>query len=500
MARPHGAPSPASIEPLETRRLFATYFVAPTGSDSNPGTIGRPFQTIQHAINVAAQPGDSIEVRAGTYHEMLTLNHSGSAAGGFITLEAYDGEHVLLSGKGAMSDDVGFGNDMIQIINQSYIKVIGFDIAQDSGVAVQDDAFGIRIQGSGSNIVISHNVIHDIKGQVLTRNASDNTGYAGAGIHVYGSSITTPYSDVIIDGNTLYDCQPGDAETETLTVNGNVTGFQITNNLIHDCNNIGIDMIGGEADVFGKSQGTQNLPVARDGICTHNRVYNIHANYSGGYAAGIYVDGGQNITLADNVSSANDMGLEVGVENKGYRATGITVEDNILSENTQAGLVLGGYQKSVGRVENCIFRNNTVYGNDTQNTGSGQLLIQYASSNIITNNIFDAVSSNWLIGSAGGGNLSNLLNDNLYFANPASNAEFDWNAASYNGFNAYAKATGEDQNSLYADPKFVNPSKGNFHLSPTSPATHRGSGTAGQYDPINFTGAPAGTPPDIGAY
>src|SRR5207244_3688305 len=87
--------------------------------------------------------------------------------------------------------------------------------------------------------------------------------------------------------------------------NGNVTDFQITNNRIHDDNNIGIDMIGGEADVFGLPAGTQNLPVARNGVCSHNTVYHIHANYGGGFAGGIYVDGGQNITLSDNVVTNN---------------------------------------------------------------------------------------------------------------------------------------------------------------------------------------------------
>jgi Protein of unknown function (DUF1565) len=69
------------VECLEPRRLFTTYFVAPTGSDANPGSIDHPFQTIQHALNVAVHPGDTVEVRAGTYHEMLTLKHSGTAGG-----------------------------------------------------------------------------------------------------------------------------------------------------------------------------------------------------------------------------------------------------------------------------------------------------------------------------------------------------------------------------------------------------------------------------------
>jgi hypothetical protein len=490
---PRSRPFRPAVETLEERRVLSTYYVAPTGSNANPGTIDQPFLTIQHGLDTAVNPGDTVEVRAGTYHERLSFNHGGSAAGGFITLEAFPGEHVLLVGKGAANNDVGFGNNMVMILNRSYVQLIGFEIAYDSGVAVQDDAFGVRVQGSGSNVIIQGNVIHDISGSV-------SAGLGGAGIHVYGSSMTTPYANVIIDGNTIYHCQPGDSQTETLTVNGNVTGFQITNNVIHDDNNIGIDMIGGEADVFGLPHGTQNLPVARDGLCSHNTVYNIHANYGGGFAAGIYVDGGQNITVSDNVSYKNNMGLEVGAENKGYIASGVIVEDNLLYLNTQAGLVFGGFDASVGRVENCSFINNTVYKNDTLNTGNGQLWIQYASNNVVTNNIFVAGANNVLIASDGAGNVNNLLDYNLYFAKSAANAQFNWNAASYSGLAAYQKGTGEDAHSLFADPRFVNATTYNFHLAAGSQAIDHGSSTAGQYAPTDFDGVTREMPPDIGAY
>jgi len=481
------------VEALEDRLVPSTYYVATTGSDSNAGTFSQPFKTIQHGLNTAVNPGDTVEVMGGTYAERLIFPNSGSAAGGYITLEAYPGQQVLLTGNGAANNDIGYGNNMVMILNQSYVQLIGFQIAYDSGVAVQDDAFGVRVQGAGTNVNILNNTVHNITG-------STALGLAGAGIHVYGSSLTTPYANVTISGNTIYDCQPGDSQTETLTVNGNVSGFTITNNLIHDDNNIGIDMIGGEASVFGLPNGTQGLPVARNGVCSNNTVYNIHANYGGGYAAGIYVDGGQNITISNNVCYKNDMGLEVGAENAGYIASGIVVQNNLLYRNTQAGLVFGGYAANVGRVENCSFINNTVYKNDTKNTGNGQLWIQYASNNIVTNNIFVAAANNVLIGSDGAGNVNNLLDYNLYFANSAANAQFNWNAATYSGFSAYQNATGEDAHSLFANPLFVNAGANNFQLAAGSPAIDAGSSTSGQYSLTDFNGVTRGIPPDIGAY
>jgi hypothetical protein len=473
------------LEALEGRLLPSTYFVGPTGNDGNPGTLLRPFKTIQHGLNVAGSPGDTVEVRAGTYFEKLNFPHSGSAAG-YITLEAYPGEHPVLNGTGVPSSDVGFGNDMVQLHNISYVKLLGFEIAFDMGTG-SVDASGVHVEGSGTNIQIRNNLIHDI------------TGIHAMGISVYGSSLTVPIANIVIDGNQIYHCQP--ADSETLTLNGNVNNFQITHNVVHDDNNIGIDMIGGECGIFGLSGPRVGLPVTRNGVCAHNTVYHIHANYGGGFAAGIYVDGGQNISLVDNVSYQNDLGLEVGAENAGYVASHVVVEDNLLFLNTQAGLVFGGFDQTVGRTRFCSFINNTVYRNDTLNTGNGQLWIQWASSNVVTNNIFYAAANDVLIGSDGAGNVGNVLDHNLYFATSgANNAEFDWNSATYGGFADYRAGTGEDAHSLFADPRFVNAGILNFHLGAGSPAIDAGSAMAGEFAPSDFDGIVRGSPPDIGAY
>lgn len=467
--------------------LKPTYFVAPSGRDINPGTFGLPFQTIQHALNRASQPGTTIEVRGGTYREKLTFPHGGSAGGGFITLEAYAGEHVLLSGRGVPSSDVGYGNNMVEMIDVSYVRLTGFTIANNRGTA-SVDASGVHVEGSGSNIEIRGNIIRAI------------TGIHGMGISVYGSSLAAPLSQVLVDGNQIYDCRP--ADSEALTFNGNITDFQITDNVVHDCNNIGIDMIGGEASVFGLDQPAPDLPVTRNGVCSGNIVYNIHASYGGGFAAGIYVDGGKDITVANNVCYRNDLGLEIGAENAGYVASGIIVENNVLYRNTQAGLVFGGYAASAGRVQNCRFINNTVYQNDTRNTGNGQLWMQWASDNIVTNNIFVSSARRVLIGSFdAGSNVNNLLNHNLYFIGSGQdNATFNWNGATYSSFPDYQAATLEDANSLFADPQFMSAALADFQLQSTSPAIATGSSSAGQFAPADFNGNLRGSPPNIGAF
>ena len=81
----------------------------PNANDTNPGTLEAPFKTIQAAMD-KAQPGDTVQVRGGVYHENVRFKRGGSYNRGaifdpqkssdiqWLTLEAYKDEHVVLDG------------------------------------------------------------------------------------------------------------------------------------------------------------------------------------------------------------------------------------------------------------------------------------------------------------------------------------------------------------------------------------------------------------------
>lgn len=73
------------------------YFVATTGSDTDPGALAEPFVTIQHAVSVMV-PGDTCYLRGGTYREKVDLSGVAGARGNPITLTRYQDEEVILSG------------------------------------------------------------------------------------------------------------------------------------------------------------------------------------------------------------------------------------------------------------------------------------------------------------------------------------------------------------------------------------------------------------------
>lgn len=79
-------------------------YVAPDGRDSNSGAQSAPFQTIQHAVNLASA-GDEVHVLPGTYGEYVVVERSG-APGNYLKIIA-DGP-VILDGSAP-----GFGVDAI---------------------------------------------------------------------------------------------------------------------------------------------------------------------------------------------------------------------------------------------------------------------------------------------------------------------------------------------------------------------------------------------------
>jgi hypothetical protein len=93
-----GVPPPPAVtqQPLD---ITCTHYVALDGDDGNPGTQNSPWATLQRAAD-AAQPGDTVCLREGVYHQYAELARSG-APGQPITYAATPGETVWIDGQGA---------------------------------------------------------------------------------------------------------------------------------------------------------------------------------------------------------------------------------------------------------------------------------------------------------------------------------------------------------------------------------------------------------------
>jgi len=451
------APAPA---------IGQSYYVSTSGNDSNPGTLALPWRTIQHAANLV-NAGNIVVVRGGVYNEQVKIRRSGSATGGYITFRNYPNEAAVIDGAGlAPADQSG----LVDIQNQSYITVQGFEIRNFKTASASVVPVGIFIAGAGSNIRIVGNHVHDIVTSVTTADGN------ALGLGVYGSNGTTSISSLLIVNNILDHLVTG--QSESMSINGNVQNFQVIGNSVHDNNNIGIDVIG-----FEGTSPTAATDQARDGVISDNTVYNItsakNPAYGGSLGAdGIYVDGGTRITIERNLVHHADLGIELASEHKGKLTSNITARSNIVHDCYMVGISIGGYGANRGGTDSCNIVNNTLYNNDITSTGSGEFQIQFNA----TNNVFD---NNIVYASAQGIFVNNFtksaaapatLNHNLYYSSVgASNGVWLWNNITRTGLAAFKSATGNDAASQFATPLFTNATAGDFHVAATSPAVNAGT-------------------------
>ena len=355
--------------------------------------VGGNFTTVAGGVG-AAQAGDTVIVRAGIYNEAVSFGRSGSAAAGYITLRG---------DIGAILDGTGLNGQGITISSRNYIRVVGMTVQNFKGSGTP---MGIDVEGSSSSIELLNNLIHNIE--------SPNGN--AHGIAFYGTA-STPMTNIVVDGNEIRNCLLG--QSESLVLNGNVDGFVVSRNIVHDNDNIGIDFIGFEGT------GPVGQDQARNGSCVDNVVYNISSatnpTYHGDRSAdGIYVDGGRDIVIERNKVDNCDIGVEVACEHGGQAVSNVTVRNNFISRGYQGNILMGGYDASRGSALSVIVVNNTTY-----QATYGEIMLQYNCNGItIKNNILVAGAGQTYIANGGGNNTNVVVDNDIYYGAGTSPGDY----------------------------------------------------------------------------
>jgi parallel beta-helix repeat protein len=192
------SPTLASAAAMQTSNI---YYVSTTGRDTNSGSSTAPFKTFAKAVSVLT-PGATLQVKPGTYYELMVITKSGTAAAA-----------INVIGNGAILNMKGVNQTGIKI-KGSYVNLSGFEVmgSQQAGIAIP-----------GKFVTVKNNIVHD---NVTLNGVNGACGAAGS----YASALKVGVGgeNILIDGNTVYrNCGEGIAITRGVKVT-------VQNNRVYD--------------------------------------------------------------------------------------------------------------------------------------------------------------------------------------------------------------------------------------------------------------------------
>ncbi len=421
----------------------ATYYVATTGNDGDPGNAANPWATVQKAATTAVA-GDTVYVMAGEYKERVSVANAG-APGAYITFSAYPGHVVTLNAAGLSTN--AYFQGVFTITNVSYVKVQGFRL-------INSVAFGAVVYDS-HHIEISGNSVY-------------NTRYSGIGVWIS--------RHVIVDGNEVeYAATSGEQECISVSQSSAV---QVSRNHVHNNarggsgGDVGIDIKNGSFDVLVKANHVHNLST----LCLYVDAYEE-------WTHDIVLDG----NLVHDCA-----GIAVASE-RGGLLDRVTVQNNVVFHNYSFGFAVGdwgtpGYTR---RMNDIKVINNTFYENGWDNgaphwgggiflfgtPGESMSLIGF----VARNNIFSQNTTFQILDRSNG--VGTVIEHNLI------HGVVDGEENSIRGANY-----------IEGDPLFADVALADFRLRPGSPAVDRGKVEATPPADYDNRTRPLSIAPDLGAF
>jgi hypothetical protein len=160
----------------------ADYYVAPTGSDSNNGSLGSPWATINHADSVVVA-GDTVHVLPGTYPESVQMTGASGTANAHITFISDTRWGAVVTGNGSTAP-------AWQVRTANYVDIVNFEITNSTGY------IGIELLAIGDRAI--GNLVHDVSGGCTLGQLT----LGGAGINM--ARLTMAY-DQEVSGNYIHD-------------------------------------------------------------------------------------------------------------------------------------------------------------------------------------------------------------------------------------------------------------------------------------------------------
>ncbi len=276
-------------------------YVSPIGDESNAGdTETAPFGTLAYAL-CNLRPGQTLYVLPGTYRESVVMGAFGDA-GASITI------------RGIMQ------GDQRPVLDGESNRTMGIGLVESTNIIIQNLEFR-NYTDEGVNILLGSDFV--IRNNLFIANGRASTdpdlNGEGFGINVDGASA------VLIEGNQAINNGPNEELQEKHILGMGINTYELRDSIIRD--NDSHDNIGGGILV----EDSINV------LVESNRISGNELDANGDYwDGGIWVDGGENITLRGNIITDNHgPGLNLSDEDVQYpdASVGYVVEDNVVTGN-----------------------------------------------------------------------------------------------------------------------------------------------------------------------
>jgi len=326
-------PSTPSAPAATPEPQLPGYYVAPGGSDDNPGTKEQPWASLAHAAETV-QAGDVVYVRGGVYplDRRIIVRRSG-AEGAWITFRAYPGEQpVLDAGNVLIGPPETYPHDRgtLQIEGVAYIRVIGLTIrnSYQCGIMVRDSHHVELINNATARTFGPGIAVWE------TNPAGDRTHH----IKVLGNTVTRANTWQMLPAG--YQRQ-GEPPHEAISIAG-AKHFEVAYNYLHDSDKEGIDI----------------KETSKHGVVHHNFIERMDRQ-------GLYIDAWfgaiEDIEVYENVVRDCRMsGMILSVEN-GKSVSDVRIHHNLFYNNLGTGFFFSRWGD--GPRSNIRIYNNTIVGN-----------------------------------------------------------------------------------------------------------------------------------------
>jgi len=377
------------------------YYVAPNGSDSNPGTLQRPFSSINKGAALL-DPGDTLYLRAGTYHQTVYVGGSGTA-GLPITIAGYPGEEAIIDGEHTLPSSswsvlfIAEGNRLV--VRDLTIKRsnwIGLQIKGHHSQAINVKSHlhmenGILVNGSASYSIVEgcevfSNCMSNEQFQRSRGDWASGLSAARGPEHValrnnrvwnnWGEGLSTYETQyTLIEGNTVYDNQLNIyiSDTRHATVRNNLI-YSTPGNPCYRESQVGI-ALGDE----------RYNPPSSDNLIVNNLLLGNAKNLY--YWSGVSGGGLVNVTIAHNTfvngTSETNLKLLAGHHTNTWIGNNIVVQEDslpVLTLGTTVGLTFSHNlwsksRPSIAAGQDDVIADPRLLKNGT--TGPGQLDSSY---------------------------------------------------------------------------------------------------------------------------